>query len=123
MSHHPAGSHSAAAAAGSSIKLLIVGLYGEAIKVDWRPDEDSVGDIKTKAFRAAENTLLADGSTRSMVQGQAACNTRANSHRRNAAAAGVTLEQLVVMFGEQDDEKILTGDETLRLSDCLSGLE
>ena len=58
-----------AAAAGASSKLLVVGLYGEAIKVDWLTDKDTVGDIKTKAFRAAEKTLLADGSTRSLVLG------------------------------------------------------
>ncbi len=118
MSHQ----HAAVAAAGSSSKLLVVGLYDEVIQVDWKPDDDTVGDIKTKAFHAAENTLLADGSTRSLVQGQAAFNTHANSRRRNAAAAGVSLEQLRVMFGEQDDAESV-GDETGLLSQCLSGLE
>lgn len=58
-----------ARSAGAFSKLLVVGLYGEAIKVDWLTDKDTVGDIKTKAFRAAEKTLLADGSTRSLVLG------------------------------------------------------
>ena len=72
-------------------KLLVVGLYGEAIKVDWLPDEDTVGDIMTKAFRAAESY-----------------------------AKGVSLEQLRLMFGYQDDEVEL--QEARQLRQCLSEL-
>ena len=60
--HHTA----AAASAEGSKKLLIVGLCGEIIEVDWEP-EDTVASIKCKAFTAAENALLADA--RSLVQG------------------------------------------------------
>ncbi len=56
------------AAAGGAKKLLVVGLCGEAIKVEWSP-EDTVGQVKDKAFSAAANTLLADGSRCSLVQG------------------------------------------------------
>jgi hypothetical protein len=56
------------AAAGGAKKLLVVGLCGEAIKVEWLP-EDTVGAVKDKAYSAAANTLLADGSRCSLVQG------------------------------------------------------
>ena len=59
--------HTAAAASAEGFKkLLIVGLCGEIIEVDWEP-EDTVASIKCKAFTAAENALLADA--RSLVQG------------------------------------------------------
>jgi hypothetical protein len=56
------------AAAGGAKKLLVVGLCGEAIKVEWSP-EDTVGAVKDKAYSAAASTLLADGSRCSLVQG------------------------------------------------------
>jgi hypothetical protein len=75
-------------------KLLVVGLYGEAIKVDWLPEEDTVGDIKTKAFRAAESY-----------------------------AKGVSLEQLRLMFGYQEKEDAVElREEARQLRKCLSEL-
>jgi hypothetical protein len=50
--------------------LLIVGMCGESIRVEWMRN-DTVGAIKCRAFEAAQRSVLADNSTRSLVQGEA----------------------------------------------------
>ena len=114
----PPASPSDAAAAGA--RLLVVGLCGEAIKVEWSP-ADTVGTVKAKAFHAAAHTII-DGSICSLVQG-AACPQHA-ARRRAAHAqppfAGVTLQQLVLAFGSQEDDIHVLRDEAQRLDEGLN---
>ena len=49
-------------------QLHIVGLCDETIVVEWHVD-DTVLDIKRKAFDAAASTILPDGTRHSLVNG------------------------------------------------------
>jgi len=81
-------------------QLLVIGLCGESIMVDWLL-QDTVKDIKEKAYAAAEKTSLADGTTLSLV-------------------TGVSLDQLFMVFGEPDNPTKL--DDSSILKDCLRAL-
>jgi hypothetical protein len=80
-------------------QLLVVGLCGESITVDWLP-QDAVKDIKDRAYAAAQNTALANG--------------------RASLVTGASSHQLCLVFGEPDDAIKLEDASTL--ADCLHAL-
>jgi hypothetical protein len=61
-------------------QLLVIGLCGESIMVNWLL-EDTVKHVKDRAYAAAGNTLLSDGTRMSLV-------------------AGVSAEQMRLVFGD-----------------------
>ena len=122
------------AAADAAKKLLVVGLCGEAIKVEWSP-EDTVGQVKDKTFSAASNTLLADGSRCSLVQGSCflsrADRSSLTSSNRNdntmrltprLSLAGIAPDQLFLAFGDQEHVDPFR-DEAQRLDELLRGVK
>ena len=104
--------------------LLIVGVCGESIRVEWMRN-DTVGAIKCRAFEAAQRSVLADKSTRSLVQGQVhSSHSTPTSHvamSHMPFLAGIALEQLRLVFGDDDDVTNL--DENRRLWECLRELK
>ena len=84
----------------SAQQLLVVGLSGEHLLVPWQA-QDSAGDIKCRAFAAASDVRLADGSRQSLVSGVAAA-------------------QLCLVYGLPGDAVKL--DDASLISDCMPGL-
>ncbi len=78
-------------------QLLVAGLCGETIAVEWRRDS-TVACIKELAYTATSRALLADGTTGSLVQ-------------------GVGLDQLGLVWEVHGDSKKL--EEQRVLLDCL----
>lgn len=80
-------------------KLLVIGLCGEPIFVDWN-HQDTVKLIKDRAFAAASSMPLADGF-----------------HHPCNLVKGVSSEQLCLVFGQPDDSVKLQAD--VLIQDCL----
>ncbi len=78
--------------ATASHKLLVIGLCGESIFVDWN-DQDTVGRIKEQAFLAASQQLHGN------------------------LVRGVSPEQLHLVFGQPHDAVKLENGSCLQ--DCL----
>jgi hypothetical protein len=79
-------------------KLLIIGLCGEFIRVDWH-DGDTVKHIKEKAFAAASAVPSAVGG-----------------HRCNLVK-GISCDQLSLVFGQPNDAVKLVDDSAIQ--ECL----
>ena len=78
-------------------QLVVTGLCGETIAVEWRHDS-TVACIKELAYTAASRALLADGTTGSLVE-------------------GVVLDQLCLVCEKHGDSKKL--EDKRVLLDCL----
>jgi hypothetical protein len=92
----------AAASMSHPQQLLIIGLNGERLFVAWH-EHDTVGDIKHRAFAAAADVTLADGTRQSLV-------------------GGVTAEQVRLVYGRPGDPINLSKlDDASLIIKCLSG--
>ena len=83
----------------SQQKLLVIGLCGESIFVDWN-HQDTVKVIKDRAFAAASIMFSADGF-----------------HYPCNLVKGISPEQLCLVFGQPDDAVKLQAESPIH--DCL----